>query len=315
MKAVVLGADDHFRPTEVPAPVPGPGEVAVQVAYAGVQWGDVLVRDGHFPVPRPFVPGFEVAGRITAVGEGVAEDRVGERVVALVAGGGYAEVVLAPSVLAITAESIDVRTAGGFGWIAPTAYDLINTVAGIGSGDSVLIHAASGGVGTLAAQFSAAAGARRIIGVAGDADRAAYARQFGYHRVLTRAEFPQALGEETFNAILDPVGGPTRTASLALLAPHGRLVVYGNIATFDPVDLSTNDLLMNGQSVMTYNSNLLSRTHPDRLAGSAAGALALVADGSVRIDITAEHELADVETAIANLATGTTRGKSVIRVR
>ncbi|MFC9331279.1 zinc-binding alcohol dehydrogenase family protein [Kitasatospora sp. NPDC057015] len=315
MRAVVLDTDDRFRLVEAPEPVPGPGEVAVRVAYAGVQWGDVLVRDGHFPVPRPFVPGFEAAGRITAVGEGVDDGRIGEQVSALVAGGGFAQVVLAPAALAIRAEGVDARTAAGAGWVAPTAYDLINTVAGIGPGDSVLIHAASGGVGTLAAQFAALAGARRIVGVVGSADRADHARRFGYHRVLTRDEFPRALGEETFDAILDPVGGPTRIANLAHLAPHGRLAVYGNIASFEPVDVSANDLLANGQSLMTYNSNLLSRTAPARLAASAVRALDLLSDGLVRLDITAEHELADVATAIANLAAGATAGKTVVRVR
>lgn len=77
--------------------------------------------------------------------------------VALVGGGAYAEVVTAPAVLAINAAAVDPRTAAGFGWVAPTAYDLINTVAGVGHGDSVLIHAAAGGVGTLAGQFAAAA--------------------------------------------------------------------------------------------------------------------------------------------------------------
>ncbi|WP_431683110.1 quinone oxidoreductase family protein [Kitasatospora sp. KL5] len=314
MKAVVLSADDRFRLTETAEPVPGPGEVAVRVACAGVQWGDVLARRGHFPIPRPFVPGFEAAGHIVAVGDGVDEGRLGEQVLALIGGGGYAQVALAPAALAVPAESVDVRTAAGFGWTAPTAYDLINTVAGIGPGDSVLIHAASGAVGTLAAQFAAAAGAGRIVGVAGNADRADYARRFGYHRVLTRAEFPDALAGEAFDAILDPVGGATRIANLAHLAPHGRLAVYGNLATFEPVDVPVNDLLMNGQSLITYNSHLLSRTDPVRLAAGAARALALVADGSVRIDITAEYELADVETAIDHLASGATRGKSVVRI-
>ncbi|PBC70176.1 NADPH:quinone reductase-like Zn-dependent oxidoreductase [Streptomyces sp. TLI_235] len=315
MKAVVLGTDDQLRLAETAEPTPGPGEVALRVAYAGVQWGDVLVRDGHFPVPRPFVPGFEAAGRIVAVGDGVDESRIGERVIALIGTGGYAQVALAPAALAVRAQGVDLRTAAGFGWTTPTAYDLINTVTGIGPGDSVLIHAASGAVGTLAAQFAAAAGARRIVGVAGTTDRADYARRFGFHQVLTRAEFPEALAGETFDAILDPVGGATRITNLAHLAPHGRLAVYGNIATFEPVDIPANDLLMNGQSLMTYNSNLLSRTDPARLAASAARALALVADGSVHIDITAEHQLADVETAIANLASGATRGKSIVRVQ
>jgi NADPH2:quinone reductase len=315
MKAVVLDTDDQFRVVEVAEPVPGAGEVAIRVAYAGVQYGDVLVREGHFPVPRPFVPGFEAAGEIVAVGEGVAEARIGEQVTALIGGGGYAEVVTAPAVLAINAAGVGPREAAGFGWVTPTAYDLINTVAGVRPEDSVLIHAAAGGVGSLAGQFAASAGARRIVGVVGNADQVDYAHQFGYHQVLVREEFPDALGEETFDAILDPIGGPARIANLARLAAHGRIVVYGNIATFQPVTVSANDLLMQGQSLMTYNSNLASQTNPKKLARSADRAMGLVADGSVRIDITAEYELGDVETAIVKLAGGATRGKSVVRVK
>jgi NADPH2:quinone reductase len=314
MKAVVLGTDDQFHLAEVEKPVPGQGEVAIRVAYAGVQYGDVLVRGGHFPVPRPFVPGFEAAGEIVAVGEGVDEARIGEQVTALIGGGGYAEVVTAPAVLAINAAGIGSREAAGFGWVTPTAYDLINTVAGVRPGNSVLIHAAAGGVGSLAGQFAAAAGAAHIVGVVGNADQVDYAYRFGYHQVLVREEFPDALGERKFDVILDPIGGPTRRASLARLAPHGRIVVYGNIATFEPVTVSANDLLMQGQSLMTYNSNLASQTGPKQLADSAARAMSLVADGSVRIDITAEYELDDVETAIVNLARGATHGKSIVRV-
>ncbi|MEV5836445.1 zinc-binding dehydrogenase [Nocardia sp. NPDC052112] len=314
MKAVVLDTDDQFRITELAEPVPGPGEVAIRIAYAGVQYGDVLVRAGHFPVPRPFVPGFEAAGEVVAVGDGVDRARLGAQVTALISGGGYAEVVTAPAALAIDAAGVDPRTAAGFGWVTPTAYDLINTVAGVRAGDSVLIHAAAGGVGSLAGQFAAAAGADRIVGVVGNPGQLEYARRFGYHQVLTREEFPAALVDESFDVILDPIGGQTRIANLARLAAHGRIVVYGNIATFEPVTVSANDLLMHGQSLLTYNSNLASQTRPERLADSAARALALVADGSVRIDVTAEYQLADVETAITNLADGQTRGKSIIRV-
>jgi NADPH:quinone reductase len=314
MKAVVLDTDDQFRVAEVAEPVPGPHEVAIRVVYAGVQYGDVLVREGHFPIPRPFVPGFEAAGQIVAAGEGVDQARVGEQVTALISGGGFGEIAIAPQMLAIDAAQVDPRTAAGFGWVTPTAYDLINTVARVRPADTVLIHAAAGGVGCLAGQFAAAAGAQRIVGVVGNAGQVDYARRFGYHEVLVREEFPDAVGDETFDVILDPIGGQTRIASLARLAPHGRIVVYGNIATFEPVTVSTNDLLMRGQSLMTYNSNLASHTQPQRLADSATRAMALVADGSVRIDITAEYDLPDVETAIANLAAGTTHGKSIVRV-
>ncbi|MFF5205821.1 zinc-binding alcohol dehydrogenase family protein [Streptosporangium sp. NPDC000396] len=314
MKAAVLAGDDQFHMTEIAEPVPGHGEVAIRVAYAGVQWGDVLVRDGHFSTPRPFVPGFEASGQIIAVGEGVDPARVGEQVIALTSSGGFAEVVVVSSVLAIAAPTVDSRTAAAFGWVTSTAYDLINTVAGVRPGQSVLIHAAAGGVGTLAGQFARAAGAGRVVGVVGNRGQADYARQFGYDQVISREEFPQALDGELFDVILDPIGGQTRLANLERLAPHGRIVVYGNIATFEPVSVSANDLLMRGTSMLTYNSNLLSQTHPERLADSARRALELVGDGKVGIDITAEYELADVETAIADLAGGATRGKSIVRI-
>ncbi|MFI6154029.1 zinc-binding alcohol dehydrogenase family protein [Kitasatospora sp. NPDC051170] len=314
MKAVLLDTEDHYRVAELDEPTPGPGEVAIRVAYAGIQWGDTMVRDGHFPVPRPFVPGFEASGHIAAVGEGVDASRVGAPVAALTTAGAYAEVVLAPAALSLDIGDLPLRTAAGLGWGAPTAYDLINTTARVRPGESVLIHAAAGSVGTLAAQFARLAGAGRIVGVAGSTARADYAARFGYDQVLLREEFPAELGAECFDVILDPVGGVTRRANLEQLAAHGRLAVFGNLSTYEPVLADTNDLLMHGKSLMTYNSNLLSRTHPDRLADSARRALGLVADGKVRVDITAEYDLTDVATAVQRLTEGATHGKSVLRV-
>jgi NADPH:quinone reductase-like Zn-dependent oxidoreductase len=314
VKAVVLDTDDRYRVAELDEPTPGPGQVAIRVAYAGIQWGDTMVRDGHFAVPRPFVPGFEAAGHVVAVGAGVDARRVGTPVTALTASGAYAEVVLAPDPLTFDTGGMPLRTAAGLGWGAPTAYDLINTAARVRPGEHVLIHAAAGSVGTLAAQFARLAGAGRIVGVVGSADRADYAAQFGYDQLLLREEFPAKLGDEKPDVILDPVGGPTRTAGLEQLAAHGRLVAYGNLATYEPVRADTNDLLMHGKSLLTYNSNLLSRTHPQRLADSARRALGLVADGKVRVDITAEYALGDLAVAVQRLAEGTTLGKSILRV-
>ncbi|MGW6842918.1 quinone oxidoreductase family protein [Streptomyces sp. NPDC054958] len=311
MKAVLLDAENHYRLAEFDEPTPGPGQVAIRVAYAGIQWGDTMVRDGHFPLPRPFVPGFEASGHITAVGEGVDRGRIGTAVIALTTGGACAEVVLASAVLSLDAGDLPLRTAAGLGWGAPTAYDLINTAARVRPGDSVLVHAAAGSVGTLAAQFARLAGAGRIVGVASSPARAAYAAGFGYDRVVLREDFPAALDGERFDVILDPVGGATRRAALDQLAAHGRLVAFGNLGAFEPVPADSGDLLMNGRSLLTYNSDLLGRTHPERLAESTRRALALVADGSVRVDITAEYDLA---TAVQRLAEGATHGKSVLRV-
>ncbi|MEU6803189.1 quinone oxidoreductase family protein [Streptomyces neyagawaensis] len=314
MKAVLLDAENHYLVAELDEPAPGPGQVAIRVAYAGVQWGDTMVRDGHFPVPRPFVPGFEASGHIVAVGDDIDPARIGEPVTALTTAGAYAEVVVAPAVLTLDIGDMPLRTAAGIGWGAPTAYDLINTASRVRPGESVLVHAAAGSVGTLAAQFARLAGAGRIVGVAGSTARADYAAQFGYDQVLLREEFPAGLGDEKFDVILDPVGGPTRHAGLDQLAPHGRLVAYGNLSTYEPVLTNANDLLMQGTSLLTYNSNLLSRTHPDQLADSARRALGHIADGRVRVDITAEYDLTDLPEAVQRLADGSTHGKSIVRV-
>ncbi|MFF4398638.1 zinc-binding alcohol dehydrogenase family protein [Streptomyces sp. NPDC001480] len=318
MKAVVLDADDRFHLTDLERPVPGPGQVAIAVQYAGLQWGDVLVRRGHFPVPRPFVAGFEAAGQVVGVGADVDEALLGRTVTALTGGGAFAEVVIASAVLTFDAEGLDPRTAAAFGWATPTAYDLIHTVARVRSGERVLVHAAAGGVGTMAAQFARAAGADRIVGVVGDAERAAYAAQFGYDRLITRAEFAGdgdgRFGEEPFDVVLDPVGGSTRLASLRRLAPHGRLAMYGALAGSAPVALDSDELLMNGRSALSYNSDLLSRTHPERLADSARHALRAVAQGHIRPGITAEYEMTDLDEALGRLAAGKTYGKSILRV-
>ncbi|MFG2484899.1 zinc-binding alcohol dehydrogenase family protein [Streptomyces virginiae] len=314
MKAVLLDTDDRYRLVELDEPTPGPGQVAIRVAYAGIQWGDIMVRDGRFPLPRPFVPGFEASGHVIAVGEGVDPGRVGAPVTALTTAGACAEVVLASAALTLDTGDLPLRTAAGLGWGAPTAYDLINTAARVRSGESVLVHAAAGSVGTLAAQFARLAGAGRIVGVAGSTARADYAAGFGYDRVVLREDLPADLDGERFDVILDPVGGATRRAALGQLAAHGRLVVFGNLGALEPVPADSGDLLMNGRSLLTYNSDLLGRTHPERLADSARRALALVADGSVRVDITAEYDLADLATAVQRLAEGATHGKSVLRV-
>ncbi|MEV7560263.1 zinc-binding alcohol dehydrogenase family protein [Streptomyces sp. NPDC089795] len=314
MKAVLLDAENHYRLAELDEPTPGPGQVAIRVAYAGIQWGDTMVRDGRFPVPRPFVPGFEASGYVTAVGEGVDAARIGSAVTALTTGGAYAEVVLAPAELALDVGDLPLRTAAGLGWGAPTAYDLVNTVARVLPGESVLVHAAAGSVGVLAAQFARLAGAGRVVGVVGSAARADYAAGFGYDRVVLREDFPAALEGERFDVILDPVGGATRRAALRQLAAHGRLVVFGELGGFGPVSADSSDLLMNGASLLAYNSELLARTCPGRLAGSVRRVLGLVGEGSVRVDVTAEFGLGDVAAGVGRLAGGVTCGKSVVRV-
>jgi NADPH2:quinone reductase len=315
MHAVVLDAEDQLAVTAVADVVPVTGQVAIRVGYAGIQWGDVLVRQGHLPVPRPFVPGFEAAGVIVAVGEGVPESRIGQRVAALTPAGAFADVVLAEDVLTFDVGDTDPRIAAGFGWVTPTAYALVNEVGRVRAGERILIHAAAGGVGGLAAQYASLAGAGRVVAVVVDEEQRTYASQFPYDLVILANEFASGLSDdELFDVILDPIGGDTRLANVERLAPHGRLVVYGNIATLAPVEVGVNDLLMQGKSLLTFNSNLLSQTDPVRLAAIARAALEALTAGDVRIDVTAEYAMDDLDVALERLVAGATHGKSVLRV-
>lgn len=314
MKALVLDGADQLIVADVDEPSPRAKEVAIRVDYAGIQWGDLLTRQGHFPMPRPFFPGYEAAGKIIAVGEEVDDRRIGQRVAALTQAGAFAEIALADATLAFDVGDTDLRVAAGFGWVTPTAYALVNEVGRVRPGERVLIHAAAGGVGALAAQYAARAGAGRVVGVVVDEAQRSYASQFPYDLIILADSFPAALESETFEVILDPIGGAVRLLNVERLAPHGRLVAYGNIASLDPVEVDVNTLLMHGTSLLTYNSSLLSHTDPDRLAATARAALATVTSGEVRIDITAEFALHDLDAALARLAAGGTHGKSILRL-
>jgi NADPH:quinone reductase-like Zn-dependent oxidoreductase len=312
MKAIVFD-DDGLRLEDVPEPVPGPGEVAVGVAYAGVQWADVLIREGFYPVQRPFRPGFEASGKIIAVGQGVDETRIGESVAALTMGGAYAEVVVVPDEFALAIDLLSPRQAAAFGWGAPTAFDLVNTVGQLRTGESILIHAAAGGVGVLAAQFAKAAGADRVVGVVGTDSKIAYAKRFGCDDVVVGPDFASALKGQSFDLVLDSIGGETRRQSLDLLAFGGRLLAYGN-AGGDDFSASTADLNMTAKAVIGYSSVGLAQAHPDRLVASARRALDAIAADQVILDVTAEYELAAMNEAVQRMSKRSTVGKAVVRV-
>jgi NADPH2:quinone reductase len=145
--------------------------------------------------------------------------------------------------------------------------------------------------------------------VVGSSTKIEYAEQFGYDQILVS---DKGL-DERFAVVLDSVGGQTRRASLELLAPQGRLAAYGN-ASGAVFSVSTTELNMQNKAVLGYSSFNLSQTHPQPLADSGRRALELVASGQVRLDITAEYDLADLATAVQRIADRATAGKSVPRI-
>jgi putative PIG3 family NAD(P)H quinone oxidoreductase len=238
MHAVVVtepGGPEVMRWLEVPDPVPGPDEVVINVTASGVNRADLLQRQGMYPPPpgAPPYPGLECSGRIAAVGEGVTGWRPGDQVCALLSGGGYAERVAVPAgQLLPIPEHVDVTTAAAFPEATCTVYLNLVQVAGLTSGETLLVHGGASGIGTIAIQLGKALGAR-VACTAGSPEKLARCRELGADIAVNYREedFVAALREATDGAgadvILDIMGASYLERNLAALAAYGRLVIIG----------------------------------------------------------------------------------------
>lgn len=240
MKAVYItepGGPEVLEIREVPRPVPGPGEVLIDVVAAGLNRADVQQRRGFYPPPpgASEVPGLEVSGRISGFGTGVTKPfSIGDKVVALLAGGGYAQQVAVPAgqVLRVP-DGVDLVTAAALPEVAATVYSNLVMTAQLQPGETVLIHGATGGIGTMAIQLAKALGAH-VATTAGTAEKVGTAKAFlGADIAINYAEedFPDSLRAQNngkgADVILDVVGAKYLEQNVDALAEYGRLVVIG----------------------------------------------------------------------------------------
>jgi putative PIG3 family NAD(P)H quinone oxidoreductase len=238
MRAVVItepGEPEVLRWLEVPDPEPGPGEVVIEVAASGVNRADLMQREGHYPPPpgAPPYPGLECSGRIRAVGEGVMDWQPGDQVCALLAGGGYAEQVLVPAgqLLPVPGE-LDVVVAAAFPEAVCTVYSNVFQLASLASGETLLVHGGSSGIGTTAIQLGKAFGAR-VACTAGSASKLARCRELGadvtinYREEDFVAAVKDATGGVGADVILDIMGASYLARNLDALAINGRLAIIG----------------------------------------------------------------------------------------
>jgi NADPH2:quinone reductase len=321
----------HGRPAEVlvldevEPPPPGPGQVAVAVAACGLNFADSLLCEGTYQVrpPLPATPGIELAGTITAVGDGVDAARVGQRVSALpwLPHGGLAEVAIAADADCWPLpDAVDAVTAAALTVTYGTAWVGLFHRGGLAAGQTVLVHAAAGATGAAAVQLAAAAGAR-VLATAGGSEKVDLAREHGADVAWdSRAEgfdLVDAVRSTTsgrgVDVVFDPVGGDLFDASRRVVAFEGRYVVVGNASGRVP-ELPTNHLLVKNYAVLGLHWSLYKEHRPDVLAAAHAGVVADVAAGRLTPAIGRVRPFAEAAAAVADIAAGTTTGKVVVEV-
>ncbi|MEV0251863.1 zinc-binding dehydrogenase [Nocardia sp. NPDC050712] len=317
MNAVVIprfGGAEVLRADRLSVPQPGPGQVAIDVAYAGANFAEVLYRQGVAPVALPFVPGIEVAGRIQALGAGVTDLTVGQAVAALsiVEGGGYAEVTVTSAELVAPLDpyDLDLATAAALPSNSTTAFLVLDRVARIEPGQRVLVHAAAGGVGSQLGQVARLLGAGRVVGTVGSAAKIETAKSFGYDEVVLREDL-RGIGE--FDIVVDMVGGPARQASLDLLAPMGRLIVMGNASGAPDVGIAANELWFSNKTVSGFNLAAFSSAYPREAGAALRRAVHAAAHGELTVPVE-KLPLAQAATAHRRIESGSTTGKLVLAV-
>ncbi len=240
MRKIVIhaaGSYDKLRLEEHPDPIPSAGEVLVDVQAAGVNYADCVVRMGLYESAKkyvgwPITPGFEIAGTVAALGEGVSDLAVGTKVFGVTRFGGYASRVLLPQhqVFALP-EQLSIEQAAGFPAVFMTAYYALYELLRLRPGMRVLVHSAAGGVGGALIQLGKIAGCR-MIGVVGASHKVETAKRLGADAVIDKSReslwtAAERLAPEGFDVILDANGVETLRQSYRHLAPAGKLVVYG----------------------------------------------------------------------------------------
>jgi putative PIG3 family NAD(P)H quinone oxidoreductase len=298
---------------EHPDPVPGMGQVLVAVQAAGLNSADRLQIAGLYPAPPgspPDIPGIELAGEVAAVGPGVTRWAVGDRVMAVVGGGGQAEqAVVHERHLMPVPEGLSWPEAGGFPEAFATAHDALFGQAGLQMGEHVCVHGAAGGVGVAAVQLAAAAGARVTATVRAEDRRAEVAALAAGIEVVD----PEGFGQHgPFDVVLELVGAPNLAEDVRALATGGRITVIG-VGAGAKAELNLLDLM--GTRGRIHGSTLRARAFEEKAAVFRAverHVLPLLAAGTVRVPIESTFLLADAAAAYERFAAGGKLGKIVL---
>jgi putative PIG3 family NAD(P)H quinone oxidoreductase len=323
MRAVIPagpGGPEVLAVHDLPEPTPGPGEVVIAVAAAGLNRSDLMQRMGFYPPPPGVteVLGLECSGTVTAVGEDVTDRTIGEEVCALLAGGGYAERVVVPAgqVMPVPA-GVDLVTAAALPEVACTVWSNVFMVGGLQAAEQFLVHGGAGGIGSFAIQLAHALGAR-VFTTAGTAEKRAFCAEIGADVAIDYREedFVKVVEDHTesrgVDVILDNMGAKYLARNVAALAPEGRLVIIG-LQGGTKAELDINALLRKRAAVIA--TNLRGRPVEDKAAICSSvveHVWPLVAAGDVKPIVHAVLPLDEVVEAHRLMESGGHSGKILL---
>jgi len=313
-----VGGPEVMELVDVHLGAPGPGEAQVRQHAIGLNFIDVYFRTGQYAQPLPGGLGMEGAGVVEAVGEGVTEVKVGDRVA--YAGrpiGAYAEARNLPAAqLLVLPDNVDFETAAAMMLQGLTVQYLFHRTVQLKAGDTILFHAAAGGVGLIACQWAKLLGVT-LIGTVGSDEKAELATRNGAHHVINynRENFTERVREITggkgVTAVYDSIGKDTFIGSLDCLRPLGTMVSFGNAS--GPVDpFSLSELANRGSLFVTRPSLMAYMSTRAELEAAAKSLFGVVASGAVKIDVRQRYALADVARAHTELEARKTTGSSIL---
>ncbi len=311
------GGPEVLRPQEVALPEPGPGQARVKLAAIGLNFIEIYQRMGQYKIPLPWTPGAEAAGVVDAVGPGVTEVKVGDRVASTGFMAAYAEYAIAQSwQLVPVPEAVDMRVAAAVMLQGMTAHYLSHSTYPLKAGETALVYAAAGGVGGLLTQIARLRGARVIAAVGSEA-KVAEARALGADEVIVyrQVDIPQEVrrlnGGQGLPVVYDSVGKDTFDASLNCLRPRGYMVLFGQssgpVGPFDPQLLNARGSLFLTRP--TLGHYVATR---EELLWRANDLFTWIAAGQLKVRIDRGFPLAQAAEAQDYLATGAALGKVLL---
>jgi NADPH2:quinone reductase len=316
----VHGPPEVVTVTDLPAPAVGPGEVRVQVAAAAVNFPDVLIVAGTYQieVPPPFVPGSELAGVVTELGEGVEGFALGDRVTGTTLVGAFAEeAVVGPHALAAVPDGVALTVAAASGVAHRTAWHVLRSVARVEPGERLVVLGAGGGVGLAAVQLGVVLGAS-VTAVASSPEKLAVAASYGATALIDHrsVDLRQALRESVpggADVVVDPGGGDLSEPALRAMRRGGRFVTVGYASGVIP-RIPLNLVLLKGVQVLGFQFIDFATHEPDEFARNEADLAALLVSGRAAPHIGATFGLEQTVDALRLVADGRAIGKVVIDV-